>query len=366
MRDDLRDAVLAVLALNVSDNAVTLLLTEIDVEIRHRNTFGVQKAFEEKPEAQRVEIGNRQRVCDERAGTRSASRPDGDAVRLRPLDEIGDDKEVAGKLHLRDDVDFVGEALVVILLREARGQSRRLKAMYQSLLGLALQLGSFEAEIFDFAQAVVALHEARQNRLLPQRTKRASDRDFDRVCQRLRKICKERRHFGFAFEIMFWAGPAAIVLDDITPIGNAQQHIVRFVVSPHRKIALVCRDDRQAPAVGELQKLGFDVGFFCEPVSLQLDVKTIAKNLLERLQPLNCLVALPASERCIDRSLRTTRQRYEPTRGFLEPRDFDMRRFVERRLKIKNLRKPHQIGEAFGIHREQRDFSGGLDARLIA
>ena len=27
--------------------------------------------------------------------------PDRDAVRLRPLDEVGDDEEVAGKLHAR-------------------------------------------------------------------------------------------------------------------------------------------------------------------------------------------------------------------------------------------------------------------------
>ena len=66
------------------------------------------------------------------------------------------------------------------------------------------------------------------------------------------------------------------------------------------------------PAVGEFKKLRFDVGFFGETVPLQLDVKPIAEDLLECLQPLNCLVALPASERRIDRSLRATRQRYEP------------------------------------------------------
>ena len=99
---------------------------------------------------------------------------------------------------------------------------------------------------------------------------------------------------------------------------------------------------------------------------LQLDVKPIAENLLESLQPLYCVVALPVSERRIDRSLRAARQRYEPRGRFLEPRDFDVRRLIGRRLKIKNLRKPHQIGEAFGIHREQREFSGGLDARLVA
>ncbi len=41
--------------------------------------------------------------------------PTGMPLRLRPLDEVGDDQEVAGKLHLRDDVDLEGEPLLVIL-----------------------------------------------------------------------------------------------------------------------------------------------------------------------------------------------------------------------------------------------------------
>ena len=81
------------------------------IEIRS----GLRKRSNSSPKRKRIEIGDRQRVGDERAGARAAARPDGHAVRLRPFDEVGDDKEVARKLHLRDDVDLVGEALLVIL-----------------------------------------------------------------------------------------------------------------------------------------------------------------------------------------------------------------------------------------------------------
>ena len=82
---------------------------------------------------------------------------------------------------------------------------------------------------------------------------------------------------------MFGAGAATIVLDDVTSVGNAQKRIVCFMVSPRCEITLVRRDDRKMPAVGEFKKLVFDVNFFGETVPLQLDIKPIAEDLLERL-----------------------------------------------------------------------------------
>ena len=43
----------------------------------------------------RVEVGDAQRVRDQAAGRRAAPGPDGDALLLRPVDEVGDDQEVA-------------------------------------------------------------------------------------------------------------------------------------------------------------------------------------------------------------------------------------------------------------------------------
>ena len=57
---------------------------------------------------------------------------------------------------------------------------------------------------------------------------------------------------------MFGAGAATIVLDDVTPVSNAQKRVVCFVVGPRREITLVRRDDRQMPAIGEFEKLRFD------------------------------------------------------------------------------------------------------------
>src|SRR3546814_19258502 len=43
----------------------------------------------------------------------SAPRPHRNALRLRPLDELGDDQEIAGKTHAGDDVDLEREPLLI-------------------------------------------------------------------------------------------------------------------------------------------------------------------------------------------------------------------------------------------------------------
>ena len=55
-------------------------------------------------------------VGDERAGARAAPRPDRNALRLRPFDEVGDDEEIAGELHPHDDVELEFEPLAVVVL----------------------------------------------------------------------------------------------------------------------------------------------------------------------------------------------------------------------------------------------------------
>ena len=99
--DDLRDAVAAVALLHVADHLVAPVLAEVDVEVRHRDALGIEEALEQQAEADRIEIGDGQRIGDQRAGAGAAAGADRNALRLRPLDEVGDDEEVAGIFHAR-------------------------------------------------------------------------------------------------------------------------------------------------------------------------------------------------------------------------------------------------------------------------
>src|SRR5215208_7725293 len=72
-RNDLSDAVRAVLILHITDDLIAAVLAKVDVEVGHRNALRVQEPFEEQIESQRIEVGNRQRVSDERSGPGAAT-----------------------------------------------------------------------------------------------------------------------------------------------------------------------------------------------------------------------------------------------------------------------------------------------------
>ena len=80
--DDLRDLIVAIAAADIGDYLVAPLLAEIDVEIRHRHAIGIEEALEQKSEADRIEIGDRQRIGNQGPGPRSASRPDRNILRF--------------------------------------------------------------------------------------------------------------------------------------------------------------------------------------------------------------------------------------------------------------------------------------------
>ena len=131
--DDLADMVAPVFRRHVLDHAVALVHAEVDVEVRHRHAFGIEEALEQQAVAERVDVGDAERPGDHRAGTRTASGTDRDVVLLGPVDEVGDDQEVAREAHLDDDVDLGFEPACIVLAREARGRGLPVEAAGQAL-----------------------------------------------------------------------------------------------------------------------------------------------------------------------------------------------------------------------------------------
>src|SRR5690606_39011676 len=80
-----------------------------------RHALGVQEALEEQPVRDGIEVRDAQAVSDEGACTRAAAGADGDAVFLRPVDEVLDDEEVSGEAHRDDDPELEIEPGAVLL-----------------------------------------------------------------------------------------------------------------------------------------------------------------------------------------------------------------------------------------------------------
>ena len=133
---DLGHRLLAVLVRDVAHDALAALHREVDVDVRHRHPLGVEEALEQQVVGERVDLGDVERVGDDRAGRRAAPRPDGDAVVLGELDEVPDDQEVGVEAHPPDHLELHLQPL------DRLGRRRVAVAPAQALLGERAQVGA--------------------------------------------------------------------------------------------------------------------------------------------------------------------------------------------------------------------------------
>ena len=183
--DDLGDTVLAIAPADIVDDLVAALRAEVDVEVGHRHSFGIEEALEQQAEAERVEIGDGQRPRHHRAGARTPARADRDPLSPRPAHDVGDDEEVARELHLDDDAELVGESLPIRRRRFLAGRAVHIVAVdlgFEAALQSVLGLG---AQRFGFAR-VAGGSERRQYRLPHRRHDGATPGDHDGVVHCLR------------------------------------------------------------------------------------------------------------------------------------------------------------------------------------
>ena len=182
---------------DVVDDAVAAVLAEVDVEVRHRHALGIEQSLEDEAVAQRIEVGDAEGVGDERARAGAASRAHRHAVVLRPVDEIGDDQEVAGEAHLHDGRGLEVEPRDVVgTLRVAR---RGIRIQHREP---PLESGGGLV-----AQVVVQGDAGRRGKVgqevLAERDRHvAALRDGDGVGERLGKVGEGRGHLGLRLEIL--------------------------------------------------------------------------------------------------------------------------------------------------------------------
>ena len=301
--DDLRHAVGAVALAHVSDHFVATVLTEVDVEIGHRDAFGIEEPLEQEAKPQRIEIGDGERPGDDRARARTAPRTDWDALRLRPLDEVGDDKKIAGELHVDDDVELEGEALGILLLGASRGQPMRGKACAQALARLTPKL------VLLVKSRAASDRKARQDRFSRQRPIGAAHCDLDAGLGRLGEIGEQFGHLRARLEPMLRRQAPAVGHRHHRAFGDAEQRVMRFIVRRPGEIGFVGRDQGQADTIGERDELRLGCAFAVEPVALDLDIEPRAENVGQALEPALRQVAKSGSQRPVDRPARTAGER---------------------------------------------------------
>jgi hypothetical protein len=286
--DDLGDLVAAVFLLDVADHLAPPRFAEVDVEVGHRHALGIEEAFEQQAELERIEVGDGQRPGDDAARARAAAGTDGDVLRLGPLDEVGDDQEVAGEPHLDDDVELEGQALAVVLgpvvltlsLSPAFARhslAREFSDADESRLQPARRLVAEHRRL-----AVAVAREAGKDRLAAGRRHRAALRHHQRVRDRLRQVGEQVLHDLGRLHPRFRAGARPVLAVDIGRAGDAQHRVVRLSERRVGEAAGIGRDQRQVAGIGEVDQRRLRRGLDRVAAPGQLHVEPVAE---QRLQP---------------------------------------------------------------------------------
>ncbi len=278
--DDLPDLLAAVTLLHVVDDLAAPVLAEVDVEVRHRDALRIEEALEQQAEADRIEIGDGQRIGDQRARARAAARPDRNALPLRPFDEVGDDQEVARIFHPRDDVELERQPRAIGFLGLALRQAVDLETVGQPFLGLPAQFGGFRA-LGVRRQCPPTVNRGRIGLRVRGRNAQRSAISIGGG-QRLRQIGEQHRHFGAGLETVVGGQLLAIGFGDQASAGDAEQRVMGLVIVRGGEMRLVGRYQRQALGVGEIDQAGFGPPLALEAVALQLDIEPVAE---QRRQP---------------------------------------------------------------------------------
>ena len=155
--------------------------------------------------------------------------PTGMFVRLRPFDEVGDDQEIAGELHLHDDVELEGEAFVVVLARVAGRKAVMGEARLEPLARLPAQL------LLLVHGLAAGDGETRQDRLARQRPVGAAHGDLDAGLGRLGQVGEQRGHFGAGLEPVLGREAPAVGRREERALGDAEERVMRLVVGGGRR-----------------------------------------------------------------------------------------------------------------------------------
>ncbi len=251
----------------------------------------MRKRSNKQTEADRIEVGDAQRVGHQRARARAAAGTDRNAFVLRPGDEVGDDQEVAGIFHAGDDAELEFEPLAVFIDAVAFGDAGGGEPSREASLGALAQFVGF----VDHA-AALADRKARQDRLLHGRAEGAALGDLDGIGERFRQIGEQLAHFGAGLEAMLGVELAAVGLRDEAAFGDADQRVMGFVVGDGGEIRLVGRDQRQVAAIGKIDQHRFGHALVGHAVALQFDIEPVAEQAGERVEPRACELALAGGD----------------------------------------------------------------------
>ncbi len=274
--DDLGDRVAPIAPGDIVDDQVTLLHAEVDIEVGHGDPLGVEEALEQQLVFDGVEIGDLEGIGDQGPGTGAAPWPHRDGIVLGPLDEVGDDQEVAGEAHLDDDVQLDGQPLVIDFAPLAEVRGLRVEDAHQALLQPLARLGDEEC----VRGHALGDGEVRQAGLPQGQLQVAAPGDLDAVLQRLGDVREQLHHLLGAAQVLLLAvAVRATRIVQGAALADADSGLVGLIVLRAQEAHVVGGHHRDAEARRQVHAGLAAFVFQLAPGAGQLQVVTVAKQL---------------------------------------------------------------------------------------
>ena len=196
--DDLGHPIPAIGFGHVVDDLIAPLHAEVDVEVGHRDTFGIEESFEQQFKFNRIQIGDLERIGHQGSCPGATTGPHRDPLAFRPLDEVCDNQEVAGEVHLVDDPDLEFQTLPVELgVLFERSRADRWFFGQPLVKPLPRDLG----KIFSHGQTF-GNRELRQKVLAEGQLEIAANRNPDGIGEGFGEVGKEFRHGGLTLQVL--------------------------------------------------------------------------------------------------------------------------------------------------------------------
>jgi hypothetical protein len=211
---------------------------------------------------------------------------------LGPVDEVGDDQEVAGKAHLDDGRDLEIEALGVL-----RAPTFPLGGIGIEQFHAPREAGMRLAGEEGLQRLAGRGREIRQAALAQFHREAAAEGDLHRVLQGLRQIGEEFNHFRPRLEILLRTETLrpSLVAQHVA-FGDADARLVRLVVIAREELHRMGRHQRQTEARSEVGAGRHQHVVGCSAVAaagtLHFDVITAGEQLRPSLGPHIGLVEL--------------------------------------------------------------------------
>ena len=263
-RDDLRDVVGSVLLGAVGDHLGAVALVEVHVDVRHLLAPGVQEAFEDEPVVERIEVGDRQAVGDDRSGSASASGSRADAAPRSMGDQVPDDEEVRRESHVGDHAELVVDALRDVSIDRAVPAMCTLHHEVPEVLVLVVAIGH---------------RELRQEDLVELDLDIGTFGDPQGVVTRPRVVLVREQvsHLARRLDVELVGVELETVLIGFHGAGlDTQQRIVRIGLVRSGVVRIVRGEERGIDRSADLEEVRHDLSLRWDPVVLEFDEEVLA------------------------------------------------------------------------------------------